>query len=83
MTEIYTAFPFTFLPVAYHPKHEQCIRLALRKYYPEIFVNTDRTLIYITNGGRRPPENSLMKENGISVFKTDSMNAFLVMFRHG
>jgi len=38
VTEIYTAFPFTILPVAYHPKHEQCIRPALRKNYPEIFV---------------------------------------------
>jgi len=82
VTEIYTAFPFTFLPVAYHPKHEQCIRPALRKNYPEIFVNTDRTFIHITNGGSRPPENSLMKENGTPVFKTDIMGAFLVMFRH-
>ena len=31
VTEIYTAFPFTNLPIAYHPKHEQCIRPALCK----------------------------------------------------
>jgi len=35
VTEIYTAFPFTIIPVAYHPKHEQCIRPALRKNYPK------------------------------------------------
>ena len=45
-------------------------------------MNTDRTFIHITNGGSRPPENSLMKENGTPVFKTDIMGAFLVMFRH-
>jgi len=55
VTEIYTAFPFTILPVAYHSKHEQFIRPALRKNYPEIIVNTDRTLIHITNRGNRPP----------------------------
>jgi hypothetical protein len=54
----------------------------LRKNYLEIFVNTDRTLIHITNGGNRPPENSLMKENGTPVFKTDIIGAFLIMFRH-
>ncbi len=78
---IYTLFPFTILPVTYHSKHEQCIRPALRKNYPEIFVNTDRTLIHITNGGNRPPENSLMKENCTPVFKINIMGAFLVMFR--
>ena len=76
VTEIYTAFPFTIIPVAYHPKHEQCIRPALRKNYPNIFVNTDRTLIHITNGGKRPPENSRMKENDTPVFKTDIICAF-------
>jgi hypothetical protein len=75
-TEIYTAFPFTNIPVAYHPKHEQCIRPALCKNYPKFFVNTDRTLIYITNGGKRPPENSRMKENDTPVFKTDIICAF-------
>jgi hypothetical protein len=64
VTKIYTAFPFTFLPVAYHTKHVQCIWPALRKNYPEIFVITDRTLIHITNGGNRPPDSSLIKENG-------------------
>jgi len=81
VTEIYTAFPFTILPVAYHSKHEQFIRPALRKNYPEIIVNTDRTLIHITNRGNRPPSFPY-KKNGKPVFKTDIMGAFLIMFRH-